>query len=160
MSPAPITPVLDPKASPLAAYLGATGISFRSFARALGTSDAAVRDWAEGRSIPSLATVYLIEVVTKGVVTMDSWMGMPALKAEIAARLVKMPDAVKKAILMDSGALPFEGKEIQAHGGGGVRGGGKKHLSKEEIRAGARVRDARHRAKKRAAREAAEEVPS
>lgn len=82
-------PKLDPRMesgarSPLGIYLGSNGITNGALARALGMPVRAVQDWAFGASVPSLTAAYEIERVTKGVVPMEAWLGMPQAKKLLA----------------------------------------------------------------------------
>ena len=82
--------------SPLGVYMKACGISTELFARGVGLSPRGVDLIATGRSLPTLPVAYEIERVTKGVVAIESWFGLPQAKEILLAMRQKQPEAIQK----------------------------------------------------------------
>lgn len=82
--------------SPLGIYLRINGISTATFAKAMGAPWRSVQQWAKGAVVPHLAYCYEIERITKGVVPMEAWLGIPTCKEYIAKIRAYQPESIRK----------------------------------------------------------------
>lgn len=83
--------------SPLGIYLkNVAKISLGAFSRAIGVSQKTVSEWATGKGMPQLVAAYEIERLTKGVVPMESWLGLPQAKSLMAELRSKQPEGLAK----------------------------------------------------------------
>lgn len=87
----------DPRRnSPLGVYMLQNKLSERLMCRALGLSLKSVQDLAQGKSLPTLPVAWEIERITKGVVPMESWLGMPRAQALIRNMRAGQPEPIQK----------------------------------------------------------------
>lgn len=83
-------------ASPLGVYMKTCGISTELFAKAINLSPRGVDLLATGRSLPTLPVAYEIERITKGVVPLESWFGLPQAKEILQRMRAGQPEAIQK----------------------------------------------------------------
>ena len=84
--------------SPLGIYLKVVAkVSLGAFARAMGVHQKTISEWATGKGMPLLPAAYEIERLTKGVVPVESWLGLPQAKAMIAKMRAQQPRVVAGA---------------------------------------------------------------
>lgn len=79
----------------LGAYMEQTGITVHGFAVALGVSDRDIVKWRSGEHLPALVMAYEIERVTRGVVPLESWLGLPQAVRERDRMRSKQPEGVR-----------------------------------------------------------------
>ncbi len=80
--------------SPLGIYLkNVAKVSIGAFSRAMGVHEKTVSEWATGKGMPLLPAAYEIERLTKGVVPMEAWLGLPQAKAMLAKMRATQPVA-------------------------------------------------------------------
>ncbi len=90
---------LDPHLkSPLGLYLKQNRLSEVSMARALGLARLAVQKLTRGESLPSLPVAFEIERITKGVVPIEAWLGMPRALEAVRGLRAKQPEGIKEAL--------------------------------------------------------------
>lgn len=104
--------MLENTNTPLAAYLRANGVPITAFARAMGVPFRSVYQWLQGLNCPTLASAWMIEWVTKGVVPMECWLAHPAIRAQLADWKSKQPEDMQKlpSVQTEAGgfAQPFK----------------------------------------------------
>jgi len=76
--------------SPLDGYLRASGVSLSLLARVSGINPASLVKYRRGERVPGLVAAYALERATKGVISMESWLGLPAARAELS-RMQNLP---------------------------------------------------------------------
>lgn len=97
LNPGKLPDEIDPNTkSPLGLYLKLNGLSLNGFCRAMGCDYRSVQAWANGSQEPSIPYALEIERITKGVVAIETWAGLPSVTEKIAQIRAKQEDGVQR----------------------------------------------------------------